>query len=352
MKKLILACSLLTFFFSVKGQIGGDNVYEFINLAPSARVTALGGNLITVMDDDINLAFANPGLLNPSMHHQLAFNHNFHLADIQHGYAAFGQHIDSWNTTFQAGMQYVSYGAFQRTDEFGNINGDFKAGEYAFLLGAGKELYERLSVGANLKMISSQFEGYDSWGMLGDVSAVFKDTAQDLTLTLLFKNIGGQFTTYADTREDGPFEIQAGISKKLKYLPFRFSIIYHNLQRWNITYDDPNSEEAVTFLGDPQDTGNDNFFIDNLFRHFIFNGEFLFGKYENFRLRFGYNHLLRKEMIVGNYRSLHGFTFGLGLKINRFRIDYGRGNYHLVGGLNHFSISTNLSEFSSKKLID
>jgi hypothetical protein len=71
----------------------------------------------------------------------------------------------------------------------------------------------------------------------------------------------------------------------------------------------------------------------------------LIGKRESLRLRIGYNHLLRKELSVDNFSSFGGFAFGFGLRINRFRIDYGRANYHIAGGLNQFTISTNLREF-------
>ncbi len=330
--------------------IGGDNVYEFLNLSPHARITALGGNLITVKDDDVSLAFHNPAALNPQMHHSLAFNHNFRLADIKNGYFAFGQHIQKWDMTFHAGINYISYGDFIRTDEVGQALGSFDAAEQAITIGAGKQLYERLSVGANLKFVNSRFESYNSTGLMGDIAAMFHDTASQINVTLLFKNIGTQLSTYTpDNREPMPFEIQIGISKKLRHLPFRFSVIYHNLQQWNILYDDPDASNDSFFFIDEQNSNTDNDFVDNLFRHFIFNGEFLFGKKENFRMRLGYNHLTRKELAVRSLRSLHGFSLGVGLKINRFRIDYGRSFQHIAGGNNHFSISTNLKEFTRKK---
>ncbi|MEN0005816.1 MAG: type IX secretion system protein PorQ [Bacteroidota bacterium] len=329
------------------GQLGGLNTYEFLNLSPSARVTALGANLITIVDDDINLALANPSLLNPAMHQQLSFSHNFHLAGIDHGYAAYGQHFNSIGTTFHAGVQYVNYGDFDQTDEFGNVLGTFAPAEYALTIGAAKPLYERMTVGANLKFISSQFEAYNSFGVAADVAAVFRDTASRFTATIVFKNMGSQITTFReDNFEDLPFEIQIGISKRLRYLPFRFSIIYQQAQRWNIIYDDPNSDEPTLFLGEEASDDSDvSIFFDNLFRHFIFNGEFLFGKSENFRVRFGYNHFRRRELSVENFRSLAGFSFGAGIKINRFRIDYGYGSFHIGGGVNHLTISTNLREF-------
>lgn len=341
---LILFFSLVRITFA---QLGGQTTFAFLNLSPSARVSGLGGNLITVVDDDINLAYANPALLNPLMHQQISFQHNFHLGNIQNGYASYGQYFDKIQTTFHLGFQYVNYGDFNLTNEYGDIEGSFKANENAFVLGAARPIDERLTIGANVKFISSRLETYSSLGFSSDIAAVYNDTASRFVATLVFKNVGSQISTYTENNfEPLPFEIQAGISKKLKYLPFRFSIIYHNLQDWNIRYNDPNREDEPLFFGE-DNTGDSKFsiFTDNLFRHFIFNGELLIGAKENLRLRLGYNHFLRKELTVTNLSSLAGFSFGVGIKINRFRIDYGKTIYHIAGGLNHIGISTNFKEF-------
>ena len=351
--KNLIYLIFLCFAFSGNAQIGGDHIYEFLNLPSSARITALGSEMVPVRDDDLALAYANPATLNPSMHRQLSFNHNFHFAGISNGYAAYGHYIPKLSATFHAGMQYISYGDFDLTDEFGNTNGTFGASEYAFSLGAGKEVYERMSVGANLKVVSSTFESYNSYGLVGDLSALYHDTARLFNASLLFKNIGGQLTPYRDgNKENSPFEIQLAISKQLKYLPFRVGIVMTHLERWNISYDDPNSEEDVLILGGDLEGGDGSkktSAVDNLFRHLVFSGEFLLGKRENLRIRFAYNHFRKSELSVDSYRSLSGFSVGLGMKISKFRIEFGRAFYHLAGGANHFSISTNLKDFKKKK---
>lgn len=347
MKKNILSLIVALFLFgNVDAQIvGGDNVFEFVNLSPSARITALGGHLITVRDDDVNLAYQAPSLLNPEMHGSVSFGNHFFNAGINHGYVSYGHHIKKWDATVHGGVQYIRYGTFDQTDEVGNILGQFNASENVFTVGIGKELYERLSVGANLKYVTSSLESYNSNGILADFSATFHDTARQINFTLLFKNVGAQLKTYNDgNREPVPFEMQAGISKRLKYLPFRFSIIYRYMDRYNILYDDPNTQEDTFFFGDDQSSG-DNEFLDNLSRHFVFSGEFLFGRRDNFRLRLGYNHLKRKELTVRNLRSLAGFSMGVGLKVSRFRIDFGRTITHLGAGSTHLGISTNFKEF-------
>ncbi|MBK8557102.1 MAG: hypothetical protein IPL65_15615 [Lewinellaceae bacterium] len=129
-------------------------------------------------------------------------------------------------------------------------------------------------------------------------------------------------------------------------MPFRFSVIAHHLTQWQIRYDDPNAQDnsVLLFGGDTQQSkGNPG--IDNFFRHFIFNGEFLLGANESFRIRLGYNHLRRRELSVNNYRSLAGFSGGIGVKISKFRIDVGYAAYHLAGGVLHVGIGTNLRDF-------
>ena len=340
---------ILFAFFSPESyaQLGGLNTFEFLNLSPSARISGLGGNLITIRDDDISLAAANPALLNSSMHQQLAFNHSFHLAGISHGYAAFGNHFEKWKTTFHGGIQYVSYGEFDQTNELGEVEGSFKAAEYALTLGGAYQAAERLAVGVNAKFVTSQLGEFSSTGLVADIAGIYFDTARNFTATIVFRNIGTQLSTYrTGNSEPLPFDIQIGVSKKLKYLPFRFSIIYHHLDRWNVLYDDPNTQENTLFLGEVEtEASSASVWLDNFFRHFVFNGEFLLGKREIIRVRVGYNHFMRKELTVDNYRSLAGFSVGLGVKINRFRIDYGLTSFHLGGSMNHIGISTNFREF-------
>jgi hypothetical protein len=341
-----ILATILSNPLSLDAQTGGRSVFQFLNLPPSARVTALAGNLITVQDDDVSLAFANPAAANPSMHHSLAFSHSFFQAKISHGYAAYAHHLDRWGITLHGGIRYLNYGTFVQTDEFGNATGEFKASEYAITLGAGRQLYEHLSVGANLKFITSSLETYQSLGLSADVAAMFHDTASRFTATLLLKNTGYQLKPYREgNREQLPFEMQIGVSKRLRYLPFRLSVIYHHLDRWNIRYDDPDAPEPTSIFGGDGVEKKTSPWLDNFFRHFTVNGEFLIGKKENLRLRLGYDHLRRKELTVNNLRSLSGFSFGAGLKINRFRLDYGYGAWHLAGGANHITISTNLQEF-------
>jgi len=65
-KKLITSFFIL--FCAVSfSQIGGNSVYQFLNLVTSPRQAALGGKVLTIYDNDVNQAQFNPATINAEM---------------------------------------------------------------------------------------------------------------------------------------------------------------------------------------------------------------------------------------------------------------------------------------------
>lgn len=348
MSKYVYLLVLVLFYEVGHSQLGGQSSFEFLSLPVSSRVSALGGSLISVKDDDVALSLHNPAVTDSTMHNQLSFNHNFHLAGISNGYFSYGRILPWYGLTAHGGIQYVNYGEFKLSDEFGNQLGVFDASEMAVVVGVGKRINERIRAGVNLKGLSANYESYGSTGIATDLGLYYENPLSRFSAALVFQNIGLQLSTFTDVREPLPFDVQLAVSQRLKHLPFRFTITGHNLHRAGIRYDDPRVVTTADAFGNIQEENRFNQGLDNLFRHLIFSGEFLLGRKENLRLRFGYNHLRRQELKVSQFRSLGGFSLGAGLKIYKFRIDYGVGYYHIGGAVNHISISTNLQEFRRK----
>jgi hypothetical protein len=327
------------------GQIGGESTYEFLSLSPSARYTAQGGAYITVKDDDPSLAFGNPSVLNPSMHNRVSLSTVAYPGGINYGTASYARYNGKF--TWHTGIQYITYGKMQRTDPNGSVLGQFGANEIAGFYGMAYEV-EKYSFGGNAKLIYSNLDGNISTGMGIDLAANYTDTAKMFSASLVLKNIGFQFNSHTGgPREPLPFDVQIGISKRLKYLPFRFSMIVHNFYRWDIRYDDPALANNGGLLGqDTLSSGGAGDFFDNFFRHFIFAGEFYFGK--SFRVGFAYNHMRRQELAVQyqNYkRGFAGFSFGFGFDIKQFEINYGFAKTHVATGVHHFTLNINLDAF-------
>jgi hypothetical protein len=346
MKQILSLFILSITFSSLTAQIGGENTYQFLNLNSSARVASLGGNQIAVKDNDPFLAADNPSLLNSKMSNKLAFTYLNYLADVSSGYVSYTKHYDSLGT-FNLGIQYVDYGTFDETDEGGNNLGTFTAGEYAFVMGYGREIDSNFSVGANLKTIYSSFYDYNSLGLAADLGITYYNSRRQITLALVGKNMGTQLQTYTDDNNESlPFDLQLGFSKRLAKVPLRFSVIAHQLHNWDLTYTNPAQEIAEeSILGNESDTekkSNDGFF-ENLGRHMIFNTEFLIS--ENFNIRLGYNYLRRAELRIDEKLGTVGISWGFGMRISKFHISYGRSAYHQAGATNTFSVSTRLSDF-------
>lgn len=327
---------------------GGRQAYSFLELPVSARLTALGGMLISARDRDVNLGAGNPALLSQEMHGQLSFNHAFHAGGTGHGYFGYGHHLAQQKVTIHGGVRYMQYGDIPWRDEFNQDLGTFSPRELAAHIGAGWQWQERISIGANLRFIQAQYETYKSTALASDLGLYYENPQSKIGIGVVLQNIGGQLSRFTDggDREKLPFNSAIGVSKRLKYLPLRLSVTAHTLHRWNIRYDDPDLRTQILFPG--QQAEPENSFsqgVDNAFRHLIFSGEFLFGKTESFRIRIAYDHRLRRELLVPNYGGLAGFSGGLGFRIYRFHLDYGFGVMHQAGTAHHLSISTNLKEF-------
>jgi len=346
MKRHTLALLLIILLPAcLMAQKGGEATYDFLMLTNSARVAALGGKNVSLADDDINLVFHNPSLLSAGMNRDLNLNYVNYFAGVNYGYASYA-FMKEGVGNFAGGIHYINYGEFDRTDEYGQQNGTFRASEYALNLVYSRAIIDTfLTVGVNLKPIFSSFEQYTSFGMALDLGAVYHNPGSNTSVGLVLKNMGAQITTYTGVRERLPFEIQAGISQGLAHAPFRFNITMQHLERWDLTYETGEADNFNT-IGDSRQKSKFDIFGDKLMRHMIFGVEFLAGK--NFHIDLGYNYKRRAEMKVDARPGMVGFSMGLGLKVSKFHIAYGRSTYHLAGATNHFSLTTSLSEFYRK----
>lgn len=333
---------------SVSAQVGGRGTYQFLNLPNSARIAALGGNFLTINDDDITLTLANPSLISEEMHNQLGFSFVDYYADINYGFAQYSRTFEKVGS-FVGTMQYIDYGKFTEADEAGVEYGTFHAGEYALNIGWGRRLTPRWSVGSNLKLVYSSLESYNSFGLGVDVAGSYLSKDELFDASLLFRNIGYQIVSYSSgNHEPLPFEIQAGLSKKFKHIPFRISTLFTHLEKWNLRYENPVNPaggiDPVT--GEPNEISGIDEFADNLMRHIVVGGELTIAKVLS--LRGAYNYQRRQEMKVPDKLSTVGFSWGLGLRIKQFQFSYARSAYHLVGSPNFITITVEMDKFSQK----
>ena len=337
---------LLLFFLFMPGlakaQLGGSYTYQYLQLPVSARSAALGTWNVSTADEDLSMAWYNPAVLNDSMHNRLHINHALRAGNVNSGLVAYGRKLDDRPVNTWAGLMYNTYGQMPAFDETGQQTGTFSASEFALVSGISYTA-GNLRYGTNIRLLFGQLENYHSLGLAMDIGAHYHLDEKRLDAGLVLRNIGAQLTSYTPSgREELPFEIQAGISKKLAYLPLRITLTGHNLERFDIRYDDPSNASATIFQLD-SNQAEKTYFGDKLLRHLVLSGEFYFGR--NFRARVGYDYMQQKEMVLTTYRGLTGFSLGFGFQINKYAVDYGYEIASVSGGNHFLTISADLDEF-------
>ena len=328
---------------SLSAQTGGDNTFEFLNLTTSARILALGNVLVNTFDDDVNLAQQLPSLNHVGMNHQFSVNFTNYYAGVKFGSLVYGLPSSKYEN-ISVGMQYLNYGDFKRTDEFGNVIGEFSAGEYAVYASAAIYKVSAFRFGTTLKAVYSNLESYNSYGLLTDVSATYELKQERVLASLLVKNLGFQIKTYARESEPMPFEMVLGISAKLEHAPLRWSISWSHLEKWDLSYVDPS--EPVTDMLTNEEIIVKYTLRDKILSHLHVGGELLFGK--NFNIRMGYNFRKRQELALDLYKHNVGLSWGFSMKVRKFHFNYARAAYHAVGPMHTFSVMSNLAKFKRK----
>ena len=346
---LPLLILLVLFSLSLRAQLGGESTYEFLNLPNSARIAALGGEYMASYDGDITLSLANPSLINEDMHNNLGFSFVDYYSDIKYGYAQYGRNFEKLGA-FVATMQFINYGKFDRADATGERNGTFSAGEYALNIGWGRRLHPHWSIGANLKGIYSSFESYSSFGIAVDVAGSYIHEKGNFTASLIARNIGLMLKGYySGENHPLPMELQFGMSKGLEHIPLRFSFLYHNLETWDLTYDDPLvvAENTDPITGEVKKESGIGDFADKFMMHIVLGAELNITDFLS--LRGGYNYGRRQDNGVSSKMSTVGFSWGIGIRISKFHFSYARSRYHLAGSPNYITMTFNLQEFTKKR---
>ncbi len=345
MRKLILAViPAVLFSVSTYAQLGGSAIYSFLNVPIAPRAAGAAGNVIANTDGDVVFGMINPALINPDMHGQM----NLSVAPLKDG-ILFGEaaysHTFNKAGSFFAGVKYVDYGSFQLTNTQAQVLGGFTAADYAFQLGYGYQLDSNWQFGASMKLINSTYEQYVSWGLVTDLAAIYQIPKSRVAMTLMLRNVGMQLSTFDQNSEPVPFEVRFGVSTRFKYVPLRLKFSLENLQQFDLTYNDPNKVTRDPITG--EEVVEEETVINNIMRHVSFAAEL--APSNNFNIQLGYSFRRGYEMRIPARRSSAGLTFGIGIRISKFRINYANTNMNVAGRMNHFSITTSLGAWQKKQ---
>jgi len=322
----------LLFSTQLSAQVGGEKVFNFLNVSTSAYQSALGGKVLVL--EDVNQAIWNPSMIRKKMDNQLAINYKSFLAGISYGSASYASFVSKRFGTIQGSISYVNYGKLIAADEQGNETGTFRARDVAVSIGYNYNIPRTyLYFGASFKLISSVIDNFTSNGLAFDFALSYLDDELPYKITLVGRNIGYQVNTFNSTRESLPFEVMLGGSYKVENIPLRWYFTLDNLQQWQVSAPNP-SDTQISIDGSVLNSSIKG--LSNAVRHLIVGAEFF--PEMDFNIRLGYNFRRARELRLATSRTFSGLTAGFGIKMRRLKFNYAFSKFHPAANTSTFSL--------------
>ena len=300
MKKYVLALFLGIFSIISQAQ-ESQTEYNFLRLPISAHAAALGGDNITIIEDDAQLMFSNPALASSVSDMTIGLSYMNYMKGANYMGASFTKAMND-KSTLAGGIQYMNYGKMKEVDENNVQTGEFSASEIAVEAIFSYELARNLVGGITGKFITSYIGSYNSIAVGVDLGLNWYDPERQWSVSAVAKNLGGQVKAYDDNFGKMPFDLQLGVSKTFAALPVRVSATLVDLTHFNYRF----------------------------INHLNLGAEVLLS--ESLWIGGGYNFRRANDMTigVGDDESSHGagFSFGGGINLERFKLNVSYGKYH------------------------
>lgn len=311
MKKCVFTLFLGLFSTILQAQ-DSQTEYNFLRLPISAHAAALGGDNITIIEDDPSLMFSNPALAASVSDMTVGLSYMNYMKGANYMGASFTKAMSD-KATLAGGIQYMNYGKMKEVDENNVQLGEFNASEIAVEAIFSYELAKNLVGGITGKFITSYIGSYNSIAVGVDLGLNWYDPEREWSVSAVAKNLGGQVKAYDDNFGNMPFDLQLGVSKTFAALPVRVSATLVDLTHFNYRF----------------------------INHLNLGAEVLLS--ESLWIGGGYNFRRANDMKigVGDDESSHGagFSFGGGINLERFKLNLSYGKYHTASS----SIMVNLA---------
>ncbi len=277
--------------------------YNFLRLPVSAHAAALGGDNITIIEDDPTLTFHNPALLSSVSDKSLNLNFMTYMSGVITASASFSRIIKE-KASWAVMGQYIDYGSMKEVDQDNVQTGTFSARDIALSGAFSYMLTNRIAGGITARFITSYIGSYNSMAVGVDLGLNYFDGDRDWSISLVAKNLGGQIKAYDETYEKMPIDLQAGISKGFGSLPFRISLTLVDLNHWGY--------KVINHVA---------LGLDIL----ITNQIYVAGGYS---FRRASDMKIYKSDGEGG-RHLAGLCLGAGIQLERFKLEIAYGQYHV-----------------------
>ena len=303
MKKVFFTL-LLTFFSLLVDAQESQTAYNFLRLPVSAHTAALGGDIITVKEDDLSMVFGNPALLSSVSDKTILLSFMNYMEGANMAGAAFSRSVSD-KASWAVSAQYINYGTMKEMDENNVQTGEFSAKDIALNGTFSYQLAEHLTGGITAKVINSYIGQFNALAVGVDMGLNYYLPESEWSLSAVVKNLGGELDAYEEEYAKLPVDVQVGISKRLVGSPLRLSAALVDMTHWDYKF----------------------------INHFVIGMDIIFSP--QLYLAAGYNLRRANEMKiidVGEEKgSSHGagLSLGAGIQLDRFKLNLSYGKYHV-----------------------
>lgn len=276
--------------------------YNFLKLPVSAHAAALGGDNISIIEDDESMIFNNPALLSSVSDKTINLNYMNYMSGANTASAAFNRIIKE-RASVAASAQFIDYGKMKEVDENNVQTGEFSAKDISIAGYFSYMLTDRIAGGITAKFVTSYIGDYNSIAMGVDLGLNYYDPDKEWSVSLVAKNLGGQLKAYDDQYDRMPIDVQLGASKRFAHMPFRISATLVDLNHLDYKF----------------------------INHLVMGADIIISP--TIWVGVGYNFRRANEMKIteADGESSHGagLSFGAGINLERFKLNLAYGKYHV-----------------------
>lgn len=276
--------------------------YNFLRLPVSAHAAALGGDNISIIEDDESMIFNNPALLSSVSDKTINLNYMNYMSGANTASAAFNRIIKE-RASVAASAQFIDYGKMKEVDENNVQTGEFSAKDISIAGYFSYMLTDRIAGGITAKFVTSYIGDYNSIAMGVDLGLNYYDPDKEWSVSLVAKNLGGQMKAYDDQYDRMPIDVQLGASKRFAHMPFRISATLVDLNHLDYKF----------------------------INHLVAGADIIISP--TIWVGIGYNFRRANEMKItetdGSSSHGAGLSFGAGINLERFKLNLAYGKYHV-----------------------
>ena len=208
------------------GDDRGSAGFKSLLLSPSARLAALGDAAVALPGNPSSIA-VNPASAAGISRRCVSLSATNYVLDILPvgGIIVYPTRRGVWSL----GVENVSYGTFDRVDEFAGANGTFQANDIAFHLGWGAAWKYGISAGVSFGWARSTIAEFSATALVANVGLLYETNRGRTTVGLAVTDLGTALSSYLGgdqgLKDDVPTAFHLGATHRPEHFPVPLTLL-------------------------------------------------------------------------------------------------------------------------------